>query len=309
MLLLTPYIFIMFFLLSFLEDSGYMARIAFVTDHWMHALGLHGRAFIPLVMGFGCNVPALMAVRTLDNERDRIKASLMIPFMSCSARLPVYVLFAGAFFGKQAGLVVFSLYLAGIVAALLTGWILSKTLIREKSEGVIMELPPYRMPLVKNMLLSSWTRTKSYIQKAGTVILLLSAVLWVLSYFPQPGDGSILSYAGRGLAWLFKPLDFDWRMTVGLIAGFVAKEVVISTLGILYAGGASLQTLLPSVMSAPVALGYLVFIVLYTPCAATLAVMRSETGKARWVALSVVWGLALAWVSAFFVMRVAEVVL
>lgn len=308
-LLLTPYIFIMFLLLAFLEDSGYMARIAFVTDHIMHKLGLHGRAFIPLVMGFGCNVPALMAVRTLDNERDRIKASLMIPFMSCSARLPVYVLFAGAFFGKQAGLVVFSLYFAGIAAALLTGWVFSRTLIREKSEGVIMELPPYRMPLLKNMLLSSWTRTKSYIEKAGTVILLLSAVLWVLSYFPAEGEGSILAVLGRGIAWIFKPLGFDWRMTVGLISGFAAKEVVISTLGILYAGGASLQTLLPTVMNLPTALGYLVFIVLYTPCAATLAVMRTETGKARWVALSVVWGLVLAWVSAFFAKLIAEVVL
>ena len=308
-LLLTPYVFIMFFLLSFLEDSGYMARIAFVTDHIMHKLGLHGRAFIPLVMGFGCNVPALMAIRTLDNEKDKIKASLMIPFMSCSARLPVYVLFAGAFFKNYAGLVVFSLYFTGIVAGIFTGWLLSKTIIREQSEGVFMELPPYRMPLIKNMFLSAWTKTKSYIVKAGTIILGLSILLWLLSYYPEQGANSLLAGMGRTIAWLFKPLGFDWIMTVGLLSGFVAKEVVISTLGILYASTGDLSTLLPTVITVPTALAYLVFIVLYTPCVATLAVMKTETGKARWAVLSVSWGLFLAWISAFIVRHVAQLVM
>lgn len=307
-LLLTPYVFIMFFLLSFLEDSGYMARIAFVTDHVMHKLGLHGRAFIPLVMGFGCNVPALMAVRTLDNEKDKIKASLMIPFMSCSARLPVYVLFAGAFFKHYAGIVVFLLYLAGIAAGIFTGWLLSKTIIREKSEGVIMELPPYRMPLIKNIFLSAWTKTKSYIIKAGTIILGLSIVLWMLSYFPEQGANSLLAGIGRAIAWIFKPLGFDWIMTVGLLSGFVAKEVVISTLGILYANTGDLSTLLPVIINIPTALAYLVFIVLYTPCIATLAVMKTETGKTRWAVLSVSWGLFLAWISAFIVKHVAQLI-
>lgn len=308
-LLLTPYIFIMFFLLSFLEDSGYMARIAFVTDHIMHKLGLHGRAFIPLIMGFGCNVPALMAVRTLDNEKDKIKASLMIPFISCSARLPVYVLFAGAFFKNYAGIVVFSLYFAGIAAGIFTGWFLSKTIIQEKSEGVIMELPPYRLPLIKNMVLSAWTKTKSYIVKAGTVILGLSIVLWMLSSYPEQGAGSFLAGIGRAIAWLFKPLGFDWIMTVGLLSGFVAKEVVISTLGILYADSGDLSTLLPAVINIPTALAYLVFIVLYTPCVATLAVLKAETGKIRWAIFSVSWGLFLAWISAFIVKQVAQVVM
>ncbi len=307
-LLLTPYVFTMFFLLSFLEDSGYMARIAFVTDHVMHKLGLHGRAFIPLVMGFGCNVPALMAVRTLDNEKDKIKASLMIPFMSCSARLPVYVLFAGAFFKHYAGIVVFLLYLAGIAAGIFTGWLLSKTIIREKSEGVIMELPPYRIPLIKNMFLSAWTKTKSYIIKAGTIILGLSIVLWMFSYFPEQGANSLLAGIGRAIAWIFKPLGFDWIMTVGLLSGFVAKEVVISTLGILYANTGDLSTLLPAIINIPTALAYLVFIVLYTPCIATLAVMKTETGKTRWAVLSVSWGLFLAWISAFIVKHVAQLI-
>lgn len=307
-LLLTPYIFIMFFLLSFLEDSGYMARIAFVTDHIMHKLGLHGRAFIPLVMGFGCNVPAIMAVRTLDNEKDRIKASLMIPFMSCSARLPVYVLFAGAFFGSYAGIAVFSLYFMGIIAGIFTGLVLSKTIIQEKSEGVIMELPPYRLPVLKNMLLSAWTKTRSYIVKAGTIILFVSIVLWILSSYPLEGEGSMLASIGRAIAWLFKPLGFDWIMTVGLLTGFVAKEVVISTLGILHASSGDLSTLLPTIITIPTALAYLVFIVLYTPCMATLAVMKSETIKLRWVVLSVTWGLILAWISAFVVKFIAQLI-
>lgn len=309
-LLLTPYVGIMFLLLSFLEDSGYMARAAFVMDRFMHKLGLHGKAFIPLVMGFGCNVPAIMAARTLETQNERLKTILMVPFMSCSARLPVYVVFAGAFFGRRAGLVVFSLYLAGILAGILTGLLLSKTYLRDSSEGLIMELPPYRLPLLKSLLINTWNKTKGYIEKAGTLILVVSVVLWGISYFPSGvefgGPESIIGRIGRFLQPVFAPLGFDFRMTAALISGFVAKEVVISTLGILLTAGENLHAALQAIMTAPVALAYLVFILLYTPCLATVAVMRSETGSAKWTAISVGYGLIVAWISAFLVKAIAS---
>ncbi|HOV63690.1 MAG TPA: ferrous iron transporter B, partial [Spirochaetia bacterium] len=271
----------------------------------------HGKAFIPLVMGFGCNVPAIMAARTLETQHERLKTILMVPFMSCSGRLPVYVMFAGAFFGRKAGLVVFGLYIGGVLLGILTGFILSKTALKETSEGLIMELPPYRFPLLKSLLINTWNKTKGYIKKAGGLILVVSIVLWIISYFPKGvafgGPESLIGQIGRILQPIFAPLGFDFRMTAALISGFVAKEVVISTLSILLQAGENLQAVLMTLMSAPVALAYLVFILLYTPCVATVAVMRSETGSARWTALSICYSLCIAWVMAFLVKNLAGI--
>jgi len=230
--------------------------------------------------------------------------------MSCSARLSVYVFIAGAIFGAQASLVVFALYVAGILTGLLTAFILSRTALRDSMAGFIMELPPYRLPRVKNLLINTWNKTKGYIQKAGTVILVVSLVVWALCFFPlgaaYGGLDSILGRIGSVVAPVMAPLGFNASMTVGLIAGFTAKEVVISTLGVASgAGERGLRAALPAMMSPSVALAYLVFVLLYTPCLAAVAVMRSETGSRRWTAFSIGYGLALAYGAAFLVRVIA----
>lgn len=307
-LALAPYVFIMFLILSFLEDSGYMARTAFIMDRFMHKLGLHGKAFIPLVLGFGCNVPAIMAARTLESPKDRIKVALMIPFTSCSARLPVYALFSAVFFGKYASLVVLSLYLGGVLAGLGTAFLLSKTKLGGKSDDFLMELPPYRLPRIKNLFINTWNKTKGYIQKAGTVIVFASILLWILSYFPSGveagSEASFLGMLGKFLAPVFSPLGFDYRMTISLLSGFAAKEVIISTLSIV-SGGLDLSSALPLMMNSATSLGYLVFILLYTPCLATVAVMRTETGSTRWTIFSVLYSLFLAYGLSFVVRSIA----
>lgn len=306
-ILLVPYVFFMFLFLSFLEDSGYMARAVFATDALMRRIGLNGKAFIPLVMGFGCNVPAIMAIRTIESPRDRLRATLMVPFTSCSARLPVYVVVAGAFFGAQAGIVIFSLYVAGMAAGVLTAALSSRLIPPESGSGLVMEMPPFRLPLARNLLLATWNRTKDYLTKAGTVILAASAILWLLSSLPwgKSAADSLIGLAGRAIAPVFAPLGFDWRIAVGLISGFAAKEIVISTLGLLSGPATSLSEALPSMMGPATALAFLVFTLLYTPCLATLAVMRSETGSRKWTAVSVGWGLLLAYASAFAVRGIA----
>jgi ferrous iron transport protein B len=302
-LLLVPYVFFMFLFLSFLEDSGYMARAVYATDALMRKIGLNGKAFIPLIMGFGCNVPAIMAIRTIESPRDRLRTTLMVPFTSCSARLPVYVVIAGAFFGKWAALVIFGLYLAGMLAGIFTAALSSKFIPPEKGSGLIMEIPPYRMPLPRNLLLATWNRTKGYLAKAGTVILAASGILWLLSYLPLGSgpDSSLIALIGKFVAPVFKPLGFDWRLTVGLLSGVAAKEVVISTLALLAGPGASLEAALPAIMGPATALAFLVFVLLYTPCLATLAVMKSETGSRKWTAISLGWSLFLAYAVSFLV--------
>lgn len=309
-LLVSPYIVVMFLVLSFLEDSGYMARAAYIMDRFMHKLGLHGKAFVPLVLGFGCNVPAVMAARSLESKGDRLKTILMTPFMSCSARLTVFVFFGGAFFGGRAGLVVFGLYLAGILAGLLTAFILSKSLIREKSPGFIMELPPYRLPRLSNLLINTWNKLHGFVEKAGTLILAASLVIWALSYFPAGvsfgGIASLIGRIGALIAPIFAPLHFDPTMTVGLLAGFSAKEVVISTIGVVSGqSGQALRAVIAAQMSPATALAYLSFILLYTPCLATVAVIRSESGSRAWTLFSIVYGLVLAYATALLVRSVA----
>jgi ferrous iron transport protein B len=311
-LLLIPYIFIMFLLMSFLEDTGYMARAAFVMDRFMHKIGLHGKSFIPLVMGFGCNVPAIMAARTLETHEERIKTIMMIPFIACSARLPVFVLFSAAFFGKYGGIAVFSLYLFGILISVLTGILLSRTLLTKKTEGLIMELPPYRVPHVLNSIVGTWPKIKHYFIKAGTLIFAASVILWFLSYFPDGkdfgGEHSLIGYLGKIIGVVLLPLGFDWKMTVGLISGFIAKEVIISTLSVLYSTGGNLVNVLPAVISPVVGFSYLVFILIYTPCLATIAVIKSETNSVKWAVFSVVYSVGFAYVAAFLVTNVGRLI-
>ncbi len=296
-LLLVPYVFFMFLILSFLEDSGYMARAVFATDALMRRIGLNGKAFIPLIMGFGCNVPAIMAIRTIESPRDRLRTTLMVPFTSCSARLPVYVVVAGAFFGRMAGLVIFSLYLSGMIAGILTAALSSRFIAPEKGGGLVMEIPPYRFPLARNLLREAWNRTRGYLAKAGTLIFAASAILWLLMNLPlgTTPEASIIGLFGHFIAPVFAPLGFDWRLTVGLISGIAAKEVLISTLGLLAGQGAPLAAALPGMMGSATALAFLVFTLLYTPCLATLAVMKSETGSRKWTTISLLWSLILAY--------------
>lgn len=300
---LLPYVVFMFLFLSFLEDSGYMARGAFLVDRFMHKLGLHGKSFVPLVLGFGCSVPAIMSTRVLDNRGDRLKTMLMIPFFSCSARMPVFILFAAAFFGKNGWLMMFALYLLGGVVGVVTAWWLNKTLVQDRSEGLIMELPVYRLPALINLWTNTWSRSKEYLIRAGSILMLFSMGLWVLSVLPwgveAGSEASLIGYIGKSMTWVFAPLGFDWRMTVALINGFFAKEIVISTLGVLYSAGESLGKVLSHFMDLPVALAYLVFILLYTPCAATVAVIWSESRSWKWTLFSVGYSLAVAWILAF----------
>jgi len=300
--LLVPYIALLFFFISFLEDSGYMGRAAYVMDRFMHKLGLHGKSFIPLLLGFGCNVPAIMTTRSLETDGERIKTILMIPFMSCSGRLPVFVLFAGAFFGSKGVLIVIFLYILGILSAILTALLLKKTVIREESPDLLMELPPYRFPFWRNIWKNTWLKVKQYFYKAGTLIFIVTIFLWFLSYFPSSsgfgGEKSLIGIIGKWCSPFLKPLGFDWRMTIALISGFIAKELVLSSLGVLYPGGSSLSTTLQQVMDSKTAFVFLIFILLYIPCIATIAVIRSETNW-KWATFSVIWSIMLAWIVSF----------
>ncbi|HER00011.1 MAG TPA: ferrous iron transport protein B [candidate division Zixibacteria bacterium] len=355
-LVFLPNIMILFLGIAALEDSGYMARAAFLMDRLMHALGLHGKSFIPMIMGFGCNVPAIMATRTLESERDRIMTILLIPLMSCSARLAVYVLFAGAFFGAMAGNVIFAIYLLGIAAAVGIAQILRKTLFRQEVAPFVMELPPYRIPTIKSVVIHMWERASIYLKKIGGIILIASVIIWLLGYIPKPEEYSQdygtrienlqlqleraaaseqeeqqirqelsdlqagksseeiqFSYIGRigkGVEPAIEPLGFDWRLGVSLITGFVAKEIVISTLGVLYQIGeeeTEESTGLTDALRDPrsnitplTSLAFMVFVLLYTPCIATILAIKREAGL-KIMFLSVAYQLILAWSMAFVV--------
>jgi len=310
-LVFLPQIFIIFICISILEDTGYMARAAFIMDRIMHWLGLHGKSFIPMLMGFGCNVPAVMATRTLESEKDRMITILVNPLMSCTARLPVYALFTAAFFAANQGTVTFSLYLLGIILAVAMAKLFRKFLFPGESEPFVMELPPYRVPTFRGTMIHMWERGSLFLRKAGTVILAGSVVIWLLCYLP-PGVryGSSVSVAGRighVLEPLVKPLGFDWRAAVALLFGFVAKEIVVSTYGTLFGVGgnrAAISTQLQRVFTPLTAYGFMAFTLIYTPCAATLAVIKRETGSWRWTAFAVGYSFALAWLIAFMIYRV-----
>jgi ferrous iron transport protein B len=356
-----PNILILFFCIALFEDTGYMARAAFLMDKVMHLIGLHGKSFIPMLMGFGCNAPAIMATRTLESEKDRILTILINPLMSCSARLPVYILLAGAFFGAKAGNAIFSIYALGIVLAISVGRLFRSTLLRGKVAPFVMELPPYRAPMFRSLLIHMWDRSKIFLKKIGGVILIGSVIVWFLSAFPRQvqfsrdydaeiaqisarygagiataqgdvlerlvsqRDGTISaletlragekverSYIGRLgklLSPVFAPIGMDWRGSVAVITGFVAKEIVVSTMGVLYTVGAdegekseALKVALRKSKMTPLsAYAMMAFVLIYVPCLATVSVIRRETNSWKWTLFSVTYSTALAWLVAFII--------
>ena len=310
-LVFVPQIFILFALIAILEDSGYMARAAFLMDRIMHRMSLHGKAFIPMIMGFGCNVPAIMATRTLESPRDRLVTILVAPLMTCSARLPVYAVIAGALFGSMAGLAVFSMYALGIVLAAIMARIFRRHVAPGEEEPFVMELPPYHRPTVKGIIIHTWERGKLFLQKAGTVILAGAVIMWFLSAFPWgvevAGPDSYSGQIGKFMAPLVRPLGFDWQEAVALMSGFVAKEIVVSTLGVLYglggeAGAAELGAAIAGGHLTPLSgYAFMAFVLIYSPCLAAIAAVRRETNSWKWTLVSVGYLTGLAWLVAFVI--------
>jgi len=355
-MIFLPNILILFFCIALFEDTGYMSRAAFLMDKIMHLIGLHGKSFIPMLMGFGCNVPAIMAARTLESEKDRILTILITPFMSCSARLPIYIVLAGTFFPKSAGTVIFSIYLSGIVLSIVTGRLFRSTLLRGMDAPFVMELPPYRIPMLKSLMIHMWDRSKMFLKKMGGIIFIGSIIIWTLSSFPknieystdytikmktakqsleeqtplvredelrkltqeyeketkdlkrkmrtETAEKSYIGHIGKFMAPFFAPIGIDWRGSVALLTGFVAKEIVVSTMGVLYAveddeSDALKHALRESGMTPLSALGMMFFVLLYVPCLATIATIRKETRSWKWALFSVAYSTLLAWGVAF----------
>ena len=327
-LVFLPQILILFFFISLLEDSGYMARAAFIVDRIMHRVGLHGKSFIPYLIGFGCGVPAIMATRTLENRRDRIVTILTIPFMSCSARLPAYLLLVAAFFTAKQGLILMSIYLIGILVAAITAIVLSKTILKHDKTQFVMELPPYRKPTARNATIHMWSKGKQYLQKMGTIILAASIIVWALGYFPRHEgqtpqeqiENSYMGMMGKAIEPIVAPLGFNWQMGVSVLTGAAAKEIVVSTMGVLYTGEADadeesaplkekLQTATKDdgthVFNPIVAYSFMLFILLYFPCIAALAAIRREAGT-KWMVFEIIYTTAVAWVVSFIFYQVAN---
>lgn len=360
-LVFLPNIVILYLCLAIIEDTGYMARAAFIMDRLMHLIGLHGRSFIPMIMGFGCNVPAVMATRTIENRNNRLITMMVIPFMSCSAKLPVYLLLAGAFFPKQAGLVLFALYFLGITVAIFSALLFKRFVFTEEDSPFVMELPPYRIPTVISVLLHMWQRAKQYLQKMASVILFASIIIWALGYFPQVSsldeakqeelfekhiaentteeakafmalpyeqqqnmiqqEYSYIGRIGHTLQPGFQPLGFDWKMSVSLITGIAAKEVVVSTMGVLYTGDSQTDVgLKDKIMGAKypngdpiftpvVAISFLVFVLVYFPCISTVIVIGKESGSYKWSLFIALYTITLAWVMSFIITQVGNLII
>ena len=326
-LVFLPNILLLYFFISLLEDSGYMARAAFIMDRLMHKIGLHGKSFIPMIMGFGCNVPAIMATRTIESRKSRLITTLIIPFMSCAGRMPVYILIAGAFFPKHAGLVLLGMYALGILVAIVAAKIFSH-FFKEDDLPFVMELPPYRVPTAKSIFRHTWEKGKQYLQKMSGIILICSMVIWFLGYFPnhdkydtaqQQQEHSFIGYVGKAMEPALKPLGFDWKMGVGIVAGVGAKELVVSTLGVMYADDepvaaesvdeTRLQRALVKSVTPAGALAYMVFILLYFPCIATFVAIRNESGGWKWAILTAIYTIVLAWIMAFITYNFASLFL
>lgn len=313
-LVFVPLIMLLYFFLAILEDTGYMSRAAYIMDGIMRAVGLHGKTFISMIVGFGCNVPGIMATRTLENKKDRMIAILINPFMSCGARLPIYLVFIAAFFPDHGGLALFIIYAIGIAFALLFGKIFSKTLFKGESSHFIMELPPYRMPKAPVVLRDMWEKVWDFIKRAGTVIFAVVTVLWILSVFPlgvEPySQDSLLGKIGEFIAPLFAPAGFgSWQASVSLFAGIAAKEAVVAILGMVYAGvseGTELVTAIQSAFTPLSAVSFLVMTLLYTPCAAVIATVKKETNSYKWAIFMAVYPFILAWVMAVLVFQVGS---
>ena len=300
-----PNIIILFFFISLMEDSGYMAREAFIMDTVMHRVGLHGRSFVPMLMGFGCNVPAIMAARDIQNPKDRVLTMLMVPFMSCSARLPVYMLFVDTFFADYKALVMISLYAIGICLSVLFAVVMKKTpWFRQDDDDSVNELPEFRLPKARATAAHIWERVADYLQKICTVILWASIIIWALEYFPSQDlndlENSYLAMIGKAVSPLLEPLGFDWKMSVCLLTGLPAKEAIVSTLAILYGGDIATAGFTPLT-----AFSFLLFVLLYFPCVATIATLRREAGKV-WAWFTVFHSLALAWLVSFLVFQIGS---
>jgi ferrous iron transport protein B len=365
-LVFLPNILILFFFISLLEESGYMARAAFLMDNIMHRFGLHGRSFIPLVMGFGCNVPAILATRSMRNRGDRILTMMIIPFMSCSARLPVYILIISAFFRKYEALILIGIYAVGIIFAFITAQILNKTVFKNKETPFVMELPSYRLPTIRNIIYHMWDKTRHYLKKIGTIILVGVVIIWSLGYFPRETKetaqvkskienvasnpeindevkqqkiaefeqqleaerlyNSYLGKIGHFIEPAMRPLGFDWKMSISLLAGLPAKEIVVSTMGVLYQTNeeestVNLQKKLQNevhtkgklkgqkVFTIPTALAFLIFILIYFPCVGVVATIKNEAGSWKWAAFVVFYTTALAWIAAFAVFNIGNLFL
>lgn len=306
-----PIILALFLCISFLEDSGYMARAALIMDKIMRKMGLSGKAFIPLVIGFGCSVPAIMSTRTLESEKDRKLSALLVPLMSCNARLPVYALLTSAFFPGNQSLVVLSLYLLGIVMAFLIGLFFDKTIFKKKEEPFIIELPKYQMPGIKNLLMHTWEKGQSFLKKMGTIIFGASVAVWFLSNFNFMGitniNNSFISYIGRFINPIFKPLGLgSWKISVALLTGVIAKEVVVGTMGVLFGG--NLTHILPNYFTPLSAYSFLVFVLLYIPCISTIATIKKEYGR-NMMLLSMSYQLILAWIVSFIVFNAGNLLI
>ncbi|SHH51203.1 ferrous iron transport protein B [Clostridium collagenovorans DSM 3089] len=306
----VPIIMALFLGISFLEDSGYMARTALITDRIMRKMGLSGKAFIPLIVGFGCSVPAIMSARTLESEKDRKLTALLVPLMSCNARLPVYALFASAFFPGKETTVVFSLYLLGIILAFIMGILFKKTIFKKDEEPFLIELPEYKLPSLKNLALHTWEKGKGFIKKAGTVIFALSVIMWFLSNFNFTGmvdmNDSFLSYIGKFINPIFVPLGFGtWQNSVSILSGLMAKEVVIGTMGVIY--GANLEQALLQHFTTLSAISFLVFTLLYTPCVSVISTMKKEFGN-KMATFSVVYQFTLAWIISFAIYQIGSLI-
>ena len=356
-LVFLPNILILYFFISIMEDSGYMARAAFIVDKLMHRIGLHGKSFIPMVMGFGCNVPAIMATRTIESRKSRLITIAIIPFMSCAGRLPIFILLAGAFFPKHAALALLGIYVLGVVLAILSALVLSK-FVKDDDLPFVMELPPYRVPTAKAIWRHTWEKGRQYLQKMATTILICSIVIWFLGYFPrsqklidaqnlyadsysgmvsgnpeeiaekealelqindlyeQQQSDSYIGKLGQAVAPVLNPLGFTWKMDVSLLTGVAAKELVVSTLGVMYSQGAkisegedlsedtALQAALSQAIQWPAALAFMVFILLYFPCIATFVAIKNETGKWKWAIACITYTMVVAWICAFITFKI-----
>lgn len=308
-LVLLPVILALFICITFLEDSGYMARVAFLMDKLMRKMGLSGKAFIPMIVGFGCTVPAIMSARTLESEKDRKLTALLVPLMSCNARLPVYALFASVFFTEHRGLVVASLYLLGVIVAFLLGILFKKTIFKKDEEPFIIELPNYKLPQVKSLLKQTFDKGKGFLKKAGTIIFAMSVLIWFLSNFNFHGmveniDESLLASIGSFIAPVFSPLGFgNWQSSVSLLSGLLAKETVVSTMEVIFSG--DLRVILPHFFTSISAYSFLIFTLLYVPCISAVGTMKKEYGN-KITLFSVCYQLVLAWVVAFIFYNLAS---
>ena len=316
-----PNILILYTFISIMEDSGYMARAAFIMDKIMHKMGLHGKSFIPLIMGFGCNVPAIMGSRIIESRKSRLVTMLITPLMSCSARLPIYLILIGAFFQSHASLVLLGIYSIGILLAIVMARVFSKFIVKDDDAPFVMELPPYRMPTAKSVLRHTWEKGVQYLKKMGGIIMVASIIIWFLGYYPnhnqystqaEQQENSYIGQIGKAIEPVIEPLGFDWKMGIGILSGVGAKELVVSTLGVLYAGDEEVDStnLAERLNISPlVAFGYMLFILIYFPCVATIAAIKQESGSWKWALFAATYTTVLAWIVSFIVFQIGKLFL